>query len=87
MVGAGQVRSLTLDMSDAAREQRQPARLGRRREGRAAERFREPEAEVEIGDEIGAAPEPFCREILLERAERARRVAELDQRRRPRVMR
>ena len=38
-------------------------------------------------ERLGAAPEPFCREILLERAERARRVAELDQRRRPRVMR
>jgi hypothetical protein len=54
---------------------------------RAAERLGEAEAEVEVGDEAVAAPEPLGREVLLERGVRARRIVELDQRRRPRVMR
>jgi hypothetical protein len=53
----------------------------------ATKRLREPVAEIEIGDEVVAAPEALAREVLLERGERARRIVQLDQRRRPRVIR
>jgi hypothetical protein len=73
---------------DPAREERQRgAGLRRRREQRTTERFREPVPEIEVGDDVVPAPEPFVGEIRLERGEGARRFAKLDQRRLPRVIR
>jgi len=74
-------------VSDAAGKERQRARLGRRRERRPPEGIGEAVAEVEVGDEVIASPEPLAREVLVERSERAGRFVQLDQRRRPRVIR
>jgi hypothetical protein len=74
-------------VSDPAREQRQRAGLGRLREPRAAEGVGEAVAEVEVGDEVVAIPEALSGEVLVESGERAGRFVELDQRRRPRVIR
>jgi hypothetical protein len=44
-------------------------------------------AEIEVGDDVVAAPEALGRQVVLERGERARRLVQLDQRRRPSVIR